>query len=284
MASTTFSDVFVPQVATQVATAQFANELALGIAGAPFVAPFPSVDAIGQEGSTVSFPRWDALGEFAALTEDVAMTPEAMATSTDTAVVQVAGKAVEITDLASLAARGDPSSEAGMQFAALAARYVDAALVTEAETTALVATPVAAVISWDAIVDCLVTNWGDRAFRDFGGLVIHSKQYGDLLKDSAFQSIAAFGEPTLATGMIGKVAGYPVYVSDRITVDAVPTPDEYDAIILKKGALGLKFQRQLLVEKDRDILKKNWVLAADVRFAVHLMYGVPSPVIIFATQ
>ena len=284
MASTLQADVFVPQIATQIATAKFASELALGLAGAPFVAPFPAVDALGEEGSTVTFNRWNALGEFAALTEDTAMTPEAMGVSADTAVVQVAGKAVEITDLAALASRGDPSSEAGIQFATLAARYIDAALVTEAETTSLVATPVTGVITWDAIVEVLVGQWGDRAFRDFGGLVIHSKQYGDLLKDTSFQSIADFGEATVATGMIGKVAGYPVYVSDRVTVDTVPTPDEYDAIILKRGALGLKFQRQLLVEKDRDILKKNWVLAADVRFSVHLMYGVPSPVIIFATQ
>lgn len=282
MASTTVSDVFVPQIATQVATAQFPNELALGIAGAPFVAPFPPADAIGQEGSTVTFPRWDALGAFTALTEDVAMTPEAMAVSTDTAVVQVAGKAVEITDFASLAARGDPSTEAGMQFAKLAARYVDAALVTEAETTALTASP-AAVIDWDGIVNALITNWGDRAFRDFGGIVVHSKQYGDILKDTTFQSIADFGAPVVQTGMVGRIGGFPVYVSDRLTVTA-GAPDTYTALILKRGALGLKFQRELLVERDRDILKKNWVLAADVRFAVHLMYAVPSPVIALTTQ
>lgn len=283
MPSTLQADVFVPEVATMVATAEFPNKLALGMAGAPFVRPFPPVDAIGQEGDTVKFPRWEPLGEFAALAEDTAMTPEKMTSNEDTASVQVAGKAVEITDWATLAGRGDPSEEAGRQIATLGARYVDSRLVVEAETTALAETP-GAILSWDVFVDAIITHWGDRAFEQVGGIVVHSKQVGDLMKDNDFKTANNFGaDAALIRGFIGRLGLYPVYVSDRLTVTA-GSPDTYTALVLKTGALGLRFQRQLLVETDRDILKKADVIAADVRFAVHLMYGVPSPVIKLVTQ
>lgn len=283
MATTVKSGLFVPEVATEVASAEFPSKLALGVAGSPFVRPFPPVDAIGEEGDTVKFERYDALGDFAAMTEDVALTPEALTTSEDTASVQVAGKAVEITDFASLAARGDPSEEVGKQIAKLAARYVDSRLIVEAETTTLTS-DLAGTATWAGFVDAIITNWGDKAMESVGGIVVHSKVMGDLMKLDEFKKADLLGQPgAVIRGFVGVMGSYPVYVSDRLTVNT-GTPDTYDNLILKRGALGLKFQRQLLVETDRDILKKNDVIAADVRFAVHLFYGTPGPAIKWNTQ
>lgn len=288
MATTLLANVFNPEVATRVASALFPSRLAVGFAGSPFVQGFPPEAIIGVEGDTVKFPRWNALGEFAALTEDVAMVPEAMGTAEDTSAVQVAGKAVEITDFATLAARGDPNEEAGRQYATLAARYVDQRLIVEAETSTL-ADIFLGTVTWAAFTAEILLRWGDKAFEQVGGFVVHSKVFGDMLSLDEFRR-ADFvqGQANLAQDAAGRPVGFfgpfPVYLSDRITVDLVPTPDEYDCLILKRGALGLKFQRTLLVESDRDILKKNDVLAADVRFAVHLMFGVPSPVIVWSVQ
>lgn len=289
MASTLDSDVFVPEVATAVATAQFANKLAVSFAGSPFVAPFPPEAELGDQGDTVKFPRWDPMGEMSDLTEDSAMSTEKMAHSVDTATVDVGGKAVEITDWASLAAKGDPSTEAGRQMATLATRYVDTKLITEAETTTLTEDASAGTITYDAFVDALITHFGDAAFNDIGGLVVHSKVLGDLFKLDEFKSsdydnVAQILTANRNTGdPVGVFGAYPVYVSDRISV-TTGTPDTYDNLILKRGALGLKRQRNLLVERDRDILKKSWVVAGDVRISTHLLFADPLPCIKFTTQ
>ncbi len=283
MPSTLRNDMFVPEVATEVASAEFPNELALGFAGSPFVQVLPGVEAIGDEGDVIKFPRYDVLGDFDAMSEDTALTPEKLKTSMDMAVVQAAGKAVEVTDFATLASRGDPSQEVGKQVPTLATRYIDKKLVDEAETTTLSST-FTQTIAWEIFVDAIITNWGDRAMQMVGGLVVHSKVMGDIMKLPEFKRADQLGQAgSIITGFIGAFGAYPVFVSDRLTVDS-STPKNYTNLILKRGALGLMFQRQLLVERDRDILKKNWVIAADVRFAVHLFFAKPLPAIKFITQ
>lgn len=282
MPATTAADVFIPEVATRVATATFPERLALGFAGSPFVQPFPPEASLGVEGDQVKFPRWNAMGAFGALSENVAMTPEKLTSSMDLAVVQAAGKAAEITDFATLAARGDPSTEVGRQMAMRGAQYVDAALITEAETTTLSVDDTGGTMTWALFSAAIIAKWGDKAFEELGGLVVHSKVLGDMLSLDEFKQVDNIigalelrnrqrGERT----PVGVFGGYPVYVSDRITVAAGPA---YHNLVLKRGGLGLKFQRELLVETDRDILKKSDVIAGDLRFSVHLMYDDPAPV------
>lgn len=283
MPATLKSDVFVPEIATEVASAEFRSRLALGFPGAPFVRPFPPEEMLGQEGDTVKFPRWNAMSEFSALTEDVAMTPERLSHSLDSASVQVGGKAVEVTDWASLGASGDVSNEVGRQIATLAARYLDSRLIVEAESTTLV-TSVDQTITFEAFVDAIIANWGDKAMEMIGGLVVHSKVMGDLMKLPEFKRADQLGQPgSVIRGFVGSLSTYPVYVSDRLT-SVAGTPNTYTNLILKSGALGVKFQRTLLVETDRDVLKKSDVIAADVRFALHLFFGEPLPSIRFVTQ
>jgi len=283
MAATLKSDAFVPEVATEVATAEFPNKLVLGFPGSPFMRAFPPEAALGQEGDEVKFPRWNPLGEFEQLTEDVAMTPEKLSHSMDSSAVQVGGKAAEITDWADLAARGDINAEVGTQIATLASRYIDKRAVLEAETTELAYTA-SQTITWEVFVDAIITNWGDSAMEQVGGIVVHSKVMGDLMKLPEFKRADQLGQAgTIIRGFIGNLGTYPVYVSDRTTL-TTGTPNTYTNLVLKQGAIGLKFQRTLLVETDRDILKKSDVIAADVRFAVHLFYANPLPALRLITQ
>lgn len=283
MTATLKSDLFVPEVATAVATAIFPNVLALGFAGSPFVQTLPPVDNIGDEGDAIKFPRYDPLGEFSDMSENTALVPEVLRTSMDLAVIQAGGKAAELTDFGVLASRGDPSQEIGNQVPTLATRYIDAKLIVEAGTTPLVQTTTQ-TISWETFVNAIITQWGDKAMMEVGGIVVHSKVMGDIMKLPEFKRADQLGQAgSLISGYIGAIGSYPVFVSDRLNV-TTGTPNTYDNLILKKGALGLMFQRGLLVERFRDVLKKNWVISADVRFAVHLYFGRPYPAIKFTTQ
>jgi hypothetical protein len=287
MADTVKAGMFVPEIATEVATAEFPNKLVL--AASPAVVPIPA-DTLGSEGDLIKFPRYNPLAEFDEISEGVSLTPEALRTSQDFAPVFQGGKAVEITDFASLAARGDPSTEVGRQIAELAARYVDNKLVLEAETTALVKDITGETLktfNYDSFVDAILDKWGDKAFDAIGALVVHPVQLKAILKDTNFTKANETGQAQspriIGLRAIGLYLGYPLFVSGRITVNA-GSPNTYDALILKAGALGFRYQRSLLVENDRDILAKSDVIAADVRGAVHLHFGEPLPAIRFRTQ
>lgn len=285
MPETHLEDVFDPEVASATATAEFPNALALNFPGAPFVAPFPPETQM-EEGSRVRFPRWKPIGSFSDFGQGDTLSTEKMKTEQDMATVIGGGKAVEIDDWADLSSRGDPSEEAGRQYARRAAEYVDDKLIAEAETTPL-SSDYDQELTWDVWVDAIINHWGDESFENIGAVIVHSSQMGTLMKLDQFTKANELGEDggtSVLNGFIGRLGRYPVFVSDRLTVDTSGSVNKYSALVLKTGALGLRFQRTLLVERDRDVLNKSWVLAADVHFAPHLMFADPRPVFELKTQ
>src|SRR5690242_7695805 len=124
MTATVSSDLFVPEVHEDMAQASFLG--AVRVAGSSAVLSDNTLE--GNPGDTVTFPKWDTLGELDDLTEAVAMTPVAMGTSNQTATIKEAGKAVEISSRAQLVSLGNARAEAARQFGVLAARKVDADL------------------------------------------------------------------------------------------------------------------------------------------------------------
>lgn len=284
MPATQLDDVFDAEVATRTASAEFPEKLALGFPGAPMVRNLDPLIRGTKIGSRVKFPRWKPLGAMSAFEQGGTISTEKLEEEIDTAVVQAGAKGVEIEDWADLNSEGDGSAEAGRQFSELSARYVDSELVTEAGTAELSSTA-GGTPTWSNFIDAIIDNWGDNALEQVGGIVVHSKVMGSLMKLTEFIRKEELG-PEMGLnvrGFIGVLGTYPVFVSDRVNVNS-GSPDTYDNLICKQGALGLKFQRMLLVETDRDVLAKSDILAADVRFAVHLLYGDPQPVIVWNTQ
>lgn len=278
MPDTQLDDVFDPEVASETAAAEFPNQLAVRFPGSPAVRAFPPLDEMDR-GSQVKFPRWKPLGAMSDHTEGSSASTEELKTEMDYAVVQAGIKAVEIDDWAELAAGGDPSEEAGRQYAELSARYVDQKIIDELETTPLEEDLGAVTFSWDGFVDAITNQWGDSAYEEVGAIFVHSATMASLMKDDDFVRAGDRNLPDtmnpMVNGFVGVLGRYPVFVSDRLTNDGT----DYTSLAVKAGSIGLKFQRQLLVERDRDVLKKSWVLSGDVRFAAHLMYGDPMPAI-----
>ncbi|MCY3304686.1 phage major capsid protein, partial [Acinetobacter pittii] len=104
--------------------------------------------------------------------------------TSETSTVQRAGKAVEMTTWAQMAAMyADPYAEASRQIIEGARRKFDSALVAKAGATgagAIDHDASTATISYDAIVDAL-QKWGDES-QNVAAFVVHSKVAGDLRK------------------------------------------------------------------------------------------------------
>lgn len=263
MTATTSADVFVPQVHADMAQAQFLG--AVKVAGSSAVLEDNTLE--GNPGDTVTFPKWAALTDLVDLLESDVLVPEAMGTSEATATIKEAGKAVEVKDRAKLVALGDPLAEAARQFGVLAARKVDADLITAAQAAIPAAFDKTAAagqttLSWDRIVDLIVPNGDEWDPSLFSGFYINSAQMADLFRDANFIEAAKFGSNStvLQKGSIGVLAGVNVRVTDRVAAKTI--------LALRNNSLGLLYKRRPLVESDRDILARSNVITTNLHYAV----------------
>lgn len=279
MTQTLSTDLYRPEVWADVAQAEFTNKAV--VATSPAVVDDDSLE--GVPGDTVEFPRWMTLSDLADLAEGTPMTPEALKQSSSKATIKEAGKAVEITDKAKLTGKGNAQDEAIRQFGLLAARKVDADLITAAVTsvtgghryadgsTATDSKPLEHTItgsatltlSWDALVDAIGLAADDFEPSEWAGLYIRSEQRSQVWKDDDFiraSELSAGGAGTVVRrGFIGEIAGLPVYVTNRLAQNT--------ATILKRNSLGLLYKRRPLVEQDRDILARSTIVTTNVHYA-----------------
>lgn len=273
MAKTTSANVFIPEVHADMAQAQFLGKVR--VAGGPAV--LESSELEGGPGDTVQFPKWDALSDLDDLAEGTALVPAAMGSSTSTATIKEAGKAVEISDRARRTGLGDPNAEAARQFGVLAARKVDADLIVAAQAdetaqgggTPLSTTYVASStgvgvqqeMTWAAAVSGIALFGDEWEPEDFAGFYINSAQHAQLLVDPDFISADKLGQSgtPIARGQIGNLGGVPVFVTDRVTADTF--------LIVKRNALGLMYSERPIVESERDILWRSTVITTTTTYA-----------------
>ncbi|MGW5673942.1 phage major capsid protein [Streptomyces sp. NPDC003860] len=269
MAKTTSATMIVPEVWGDMAQGEFLGKVR--VAGSAAVIEDNTLE--GAPGSTIEFPKWGSLGELDELSETTPLVPVPMATSSARAVIKEAGKAVEITDKAKLVSLGDPEAEARRQFGKLAARKVDADLITQAQAdeTALgggnplrftTATGKTKFTWLDAMVPAIAQFGDEWEPGDFAGLFLNSAQYTDALSDSRFIDAEKLGSgPSAAvTGSIGRIGGVPVFLTNRVAAGTF--------LLMKNGALGLLYKRRPLVEDDRDILGRCTVVTTTMHYAV----------------
>lgn len=276
--TTTTADLIIPEV--------WADAVAPVILGRTVWAQLADTDdqLVGQPGETVIFPKFDYIGDADDLTEGVAMDTTKLSMSDSRATIKEAGKAVELTDSATLAAIGNPNSQAQTQLALSVARKIDTDLRLAAEqvvtgsvdpenpnTTPLIVTAVADRFSWAAYVAGTQLLGDEYDPSELAGLVIHSAQMGSLMLDPNFLRADTFGAgAVLLRGQIGAIGTVPVFVSDRVTKTGAGTdvdPFVYTAVLVRKGALALKFKRRPIVETDRDILKRTNIITTNVHYA-----------------
>ncbi|MEV5509044.1 N4-gp56 family major capsid protein [Streptomyces orinoci] len=265
---TTSAQMIVPDVWADMVQAKLKGKLVLGSLA------LNDSTLEGKPGDSVNFPKWKALGEAEDLTEGTPMSPEQLGTDPGSkAVIKEAGKAVEITDKAKLVAFGDPFAETQRQLALLIARKIDKDLTAAAEAPGAITVNAAdKALSWDVLVDG-IARFGDEWEPDsMAGLVIHSLQRAAIYKDPNFISADKFGSASvIPQGVIGQIGGVNVYVSDRVTTapGGEGKTQTFNALMIRRGALGLLYKRKPVVETDRDILARTTVVTTNVHYATH---------------
>jgi N4-gp56 family major capsid protein len=277
MPQTTTADLIIPEV--------WADAVGPKILGRAVMAQFATVDdeLAGQPGDSITFPKWNYIGDAVDLTEGVAMDTTTMTMVDSHATIKEAGKAVELTDSALLTALGSPDSQAQTQLAIAVARKIDTDLRIAAEITETqndsqgvshtyaplkLAAP-AARLNWSTLVGGFALLGDEYDPENVAVLVVHSAQYADLLLDPDFLSADKFGAgAVLQRGQIGAIGTIPVIMSNRVTKTGTGADTVYNALLILKGALALKYKRRPVVERDRDILKRTNIITTNVHYAV----------------
>ena len=228
---------------------------------------------VGIPGDTLTVAKWTYSGDATEITEGQSIPVDQLGTSKTTMTIKQAGKAVEITDKAALVAHGDIYSEAARQIALAIANKVDNDLVVAAKTaTQNIAE---APITVDSI-DKALQIFEDEEDAKYVALV-NPKDAIKLRADAGknWLSGSELGADVIVSGTFGEISGVQVVRTKKVEegkgflVKISPdTTDEEDNA--KYGAFVINLKRDVMVENDRDILKKTTVYSGDEYYGTYL--------------
>lgn len=260
-----------PEVMADMISAELPNKIKF--------APIAKIDTtlVGQPGDTITIPAFKYIGDADDLTEGVAMGTVVLETTTDTATIKEAGKAVEITDKAVNSGYGDPVGESKNQILMSINAKVDNDCIVALGNATLEHDGIDKVISYEAIVDAV--DKFEEEDDEPKILFIHPLQKGIIRKDPDFITNVP---NAYMTGVIGEIAGCQVVASGKVPKVAAVTADpeadppiagvaaHYVNYIVKPGALAIYLKERANVETDRDILKRTTVIAASEYYVAAL--------------
>ena len=228
---------------------------------------------VGIPGDTLTVAKWTYSGDATEITEGQSIPVDQLGTSKTTMTIKQAGKAVEITDKAALVAHGDIYSEAARQIALAIANKVDNDLVTVAKTaTQNIAE---APITVDNI-DKALQLFEDEEDAKYVALV-NPKDAIKLRADAGKNWLrgSELGADVIVSGTFGEISGVQVVRSKKVEegkgflvkISPDATDEEDNA---KYGAFVINLKRDVMVENDRDILKKTTVYSGDEYYGTYL--------------
>jgi N4-gp56 family major capsid protein len=177
-----------------------------------------------------------------------------MTTSETEVTIKKAGRGVELTDEAVLNGYGDQVNEAKNQLKMAIANKVDNDVLAELKTATLTSTGAMSV----ATLLGARAKFGEKVNQP-AAVVMSSNNY---VKIATEITNLENTDRVLINGVVGKVAGLQVAISDKLT--------DTEAYIVAEGALGIEMKRDVQVETDRDIVTKTTVITADQHYVAYL--------------
>jgi hypothetical protein len=208
----------------------------------------------GRAGNTITMPKYGYIGDAVDVAEGEDIPISQMSTTTTQVTVKKAGKGVEITDEAVLSGYGDPVGELKNQLKMAIANKVDNDVLDALKTAKLTASGAMSV----ATLLSARVKFGENVNQP-AVAVMNSVNYGKIIGEVLNLENT---DKVLIDGVVGKVAGLQIAISDKLT--------DTEAYIVASGALGIEMKRDVQVESDRDIIAKLTVFTADEHYVAYL--------------
>lgn len=269
MTQTKIENLVNPQVMGDMVAAKLPKKLR--------VAPFATIDRtlVGVPGNTITVPSYTYIGDAEDVNEGVEAGVVTLGTSTKTATIKKAMKAVELTDEAVLSGYGDPVGNAENQLAlAVASKIDNDALDALLATNTRKYDSKTKAISYDVIVDAI--DLFEEEVNTEKVMFVNPKQVTTLRKDSNFISADKYPNQVVMTGEIGTIANTRIVPTKKVALDT--TSAFYTCPIIKlthddeteqdTAALTVYLKRDPNVEVDRKSLKRTTEISIDEFYTV----------------
>lgn len=269
MTQTKIANLVNPQVMGDMVAAKLPKKLR--------VAPFATIDRtlVGVPGNTITVPSYTYIGDAEDVNEGVEAGVVTLGTSTKTATIKKAMKAVELTDEAVLSGYGDPVGNAENQLAlAVASKIDNDALDALLATNTRKYDSKTKAISYDVIVDAI--DLFEEEVNTEKVMFVNPKQVTTLRKDPNFISADKYPANVVMTGEIGTIANTRIVPTKKVKLDT--TSAFYTCPIIKlthddeteqdTAALTVYLKRDPNVEVDRKSLKRTTEISIDEFYTV----------------
>lgn len=234
-------------------------------------APLAEVDntLVGTPGSRLTFPTWSYISAASDLTEGSAISTVSLNAGSTYATIKEIGKGVEITDTAILSGYGDPVEEIAKQLVLAIADKVDIDLLT-------VMSGISAPMLYKngASTTALTVSDISNALELFGedidgrkSVLVSPALYTKIRNTKDWCPASEYAAGALVRGAVGQIFGCDVIVTNRLKRSLAKQEDAY---IVKPGALRLILKRDVMLEADRDILRRVNVFTATKHYVPYL--------------
>lgn len=234
-----------------------------------------------QPGETATFPFWKKLGPVEEPGEDDSLVVDKLTDGDFSVTVKEVGKAYGWTDKSkrvSAHSHTNTADEEGQrQLGTLYAEHIEKDLIAIADEATKAGTVVAADTAMNIrnLFVSKVVAFGDKQ-DEAKALVLHSLDFANMLSDAtagflhANATMPMFGRP----GFVGQLLGMDVFVLDSVTrAPDVAGKKCWYHYFLKSGPFGIYMAEDLQVEKDRDILARQNVVASTMWYGVLNLHG-----------
>lgn len=269
MTQTKIANLVNPQVMGDMVAAKLPKKLR--------VAPFATIDRtlVGVPGNTITVPSYTYIGDAEDVNEGVEAGVVTLGTSTKTATIKKAMKAVELTDEAVLSGYGDPVGNAENQLAlAVASKIDNDALDALLATNTRKYDSKTKAISYDVIVDAI--DLFEEEINTEKVMFVNPKQVTTLRKDPNFISADKYPANVVMSGEIGTIANTRIVPTKKVKLDT--TSAFYTCPIIKlthddeteqdTAALTVYLKRDPNIEVDRKSLKRTTEISIDEFYTV----------------
>ena len=213
-------------------------------------------DLVGKPGDTLTLPKYAFIG----LAEDVAEGADVpmakLAANTVDVKVKKAGKGVQVTDEAVLSAYGDTVNEIGRQLLMSIAGKVD----NDCAEAFRKATLNVTAASFDKyVISDMIAKFGEDLEEDMT-VLINPAHLATLRRDKDFVEVN--DGMVIMNGEVGRLFGCRIVIANKV--------QKTEAFLVKAGAVKILMKRNVMVEADRDIVKKVNTYVVDEHYVAYL--------------
>lgn len=235
---------------------------------------------VAEPGETVNFPYWKTIGAVQEPAETEGLSVDRLADDSFSVTVKEVGKAVGWKDKAIRVSAAGPQrksaeDEAQRQIGIRMAEKVESDLIGLLASAAnykvgFTATAATHTANVSRLLEMKIKAFGDKQDQTVA-LAMHSLLFLDVMRDAGTGFLKADANDPFwnAPGFMGRLLGNALFVLDSMPeVTAVETKKTYAAFAFKADPFGIYMAQDMLIERDRDILARENLVAATTWYGV----------------